>query len=122
MIRSMKLRAQTLIPDISGNIERYGIGAIALIILIKLGWVASVLVPVLFVFSTLIDFSRKWMAVLPGFMGVTTFLFILAVGLFVAYQPSTYVARWRERLKQKIARRHPLLPAILIGPDLQGSD
>ena len=122
MIRSINARAQNLVQNISGNIDRYGIGAIALIILIELGWFASFFVPILFVFSTLIDFSRKWMAVLPGFMGVITFLFILTVGLFVAYQPSIYVAKWRERLKEILARRHPLPPAILIGPDMQGSD
>ena len=122
MIRSTKSRAQNLVQDIFNNIDRYSVGAIALIILIELGWFASVLIPVLFVFSTLIDISREWMAVLPGFMGVITFLIVLTVGVFVAYQPSIYVAKWRERLKEIVARRHPVPPAIFIRSDMQGSD
>jgi hypothetical protein len=62
------------------------------------------------------------MTVLPGFMGVITFLFVLAVGVFIAYQPSVYVARWRDRLKEKVARRHPVLPVIHASADFQGSD
>jgi uncharacterized membrane protein (DUF485 family) len=122
MIGSTKSRAQNLVHNIADKTNRYGIGAIALLGLAELAWFASVLFPVLFVFSTLIDFSRKWMTVLPGFMGVITFLFILAVGVFIAYQPSVYVARWRDRLKEKVARRHPLPPAMHTSADFQGSD
>lgn len=105
MIRTTKTLAKNLVQDISDNIDQYSAGAIALIILIELVWVASVLIPVLFVLSTLIDLSKNWMAILPGFSGMITFLLALTLGVFVAYQPSTYVERWRERLMKKISKK-----------------
>lgn len=105
MIRTTKTRAINLLQDISDTIDRYGIGALARIGLIELVWIASALIPVLFVLATLIDFSKNWMAVIPGFWGLTTFLLVLTVGVFVAYQPSLYVARWRERSIKKSPRR-----------------
>ena len=107
MIRRPITLAQNVLQNISDFIDRYGAGAIALIILIELVWAASVAIPVLFVLSSLIDLSKHWMAILPGFMGLITLLLAMALGVFVAYQPSTYVARWRENVLAKVAPRHP---------------
>jgi hypothetical protein len=130
MIKTTKKFAQKLSYDISYNIDRYGIGAIALIISIELVWAASVLVPVLYLISMLISSMNSWLAILPGFWGGVTFLLFLFVAGFVACLPSTYVARLREHLTGKIAARYPApsvveaitAPAISLKPDLQGSD
>jgi hypothetical protein len=103
MFRGIKSLAQNLVQDVSDNIDRRGIGAIALIVSIEIGWGASILLPILFVLYTLIDLSKNWMAILPGFWGIATFLLALALGVVVAYQPSIYVARWRGRLIEKFA-------------------
>ncbi|MBT5110493.1 MAG: hypothetical protein HOM25_17580 [Rhodospirillaceae bacterium] len=130
MIKTTKTFAQNLSANISNNIERYGFGAIALIILIELVWAASVLVPVLYLIATLIGSLKSWLAILPGFWGGVTFLLFLMVAAFVAGLPSTYVARLREHLTGKIAKRYPAPSAVEImaptafslKPDLQGSD
>jgi hypothetical protein len=132
MFKSIGTLTQNVINDISVAIERYSPAVIALIALIELVWIASVLVPVLYVLSTFIDFLKIWMTILPGFWGMTTFFLILMVGGFVAYLPSTYVARWREHMIEKIARRHPspvdaeqFTPVPAAFPtraDMQGSD
>ena len=84
MIKTTKTFAQNLSANISNNIERYGFGAIALIILIELVWAASVLVPVLYLIATLIGSLKSWLAILPGFWGGVTFLLFLMVAAFVA--------------------------------------
>lgn len=130
MIKTTKTFAQNLNANISNNIHRYGIGAIALIILIELVWAASVLVPVLYLLSTLLGSLKSWLAILPGFLGGVTFFLFLMVAAFVACLPSTYVARLREHLTGKIAKRYPApstveimaSPALSLKPDLQGSD
>ncbi len=135
MIKSTRKFTQNLGCDISSNIDRYGVGAIALIVLIESVWVASVLVPVLFLLYTLIGSLSSWLAILPGFLGgLTFFLFLLVVG-FVACLPSTYVARLREHLTGKIAKRYPALdalenmvppamvpPTLSLKADMQGAD
>jgi hypothetical protein len=108
MFKNTKIIALNAINYIFLAYKNYSLTAIALMTLIELVWVASVLVPVLFVLSTFIDFLKVWLAILPGFWGMTTFLLILTVGGFVAYLPSTYVARLREHLIGKITRKNPL--------------
>ena len=117
MFKNTKILALNEINYIFISFKRYSFTAIALMTLIELVWVASVLVPVLFVLSTFIDFLKIWLTVLPGFWGMTTFLLILTVGGFVAYLPSTYVARLREHLIKKIPHKNPLpLPVEHIIP------
>jgi hypothetical protein len=122
MFKNTKIIVLNAINYIFFAYTNYSPTAIALMTLIELVWVASVLVPVLFVLSTFNDFLKVWLAILPGFWGMATFLLILTVGGFVAYLPSTYVARLREHLIEKIARKNPLtipvkrnipLPAVL---------
>ena len=108
MFKNTKMLALNAINYTFLAFERYSLTAIVLITLIELVWAASVLVPVLFVLSTFIDFLKIWLTILPGFWGMTTFLLILMVGGFVAYLPSTYVARLREHLIEKIAPKNPL--------------
>ena len=117
MFKNTKILALNEINYIFISFKRYSLTAIALMTLIELVWVASVLVPVLFVLSTFIEFLKVWLAILPGFWGMTTFLLILTVGGFVAYLPSTYVARLREHLIEKISQKNPLpLPVEHIIP------
>lgn len=132
MFRNTITLTQNVISNISLAFERYSLTAIALITLIELVWVASVLAPVLYVLSTFIDFLKIWMTILPGFWGMTTFFLILMVGGFVAYLPSTYVARWREHMIEIISRRYaapvvveqiiPVPAAFPTRLDMQGSD
>ena len=117
MFKNTKILVLNEINYIFISFKRYSLTAIALMTLIELVWVASVLVPVLFVLSTFIEFLKVWLAILPGFWGMTTFLLILTVGGFVAYLPSTYVARLREHLIEKIPHKNPLpLPVEHIIP------
>jgi hypothetical protein len=117
MFKNTKILVLNEINYIFISFKRYSLTAIALMTLIELVWVASVLVPVLFVLSTFIDFLKIWLTILPGFWGMTTFFLILAVGGFVAYLPSTYVARLREHLIEKISQKNPLpLPVEHIIP------
>ena len=117
MFKNTKILVLNEINYIFISFKRYSLTAIALMTLIELVWVASVLVPVLFVLSTFINFLKVWLAILPGFWGMTTFLLILTVGGFVAYLPSTYVARLREHLIEKISQKNPLpLPVEHIIP------
>ena len=117
MFKNTKIIALNAINYIFLAYKNYSLTAIALMTLIELVWVASVLVPVLFVLSTFIDFLKIWLTILPGFWGMTTFFLILAVGGFVAYLPSTYVARLREHLIEKISQKNPLpLPVEHIIP------
>jgi hypothetical protein len=117
MFKNTKILVLNEINYIFISFKRYSLTAIALMTLIELVWVASVLVPVLFVLSTFIDFLKIWLTILPGFWGMITFFLILAVGGFVAYLPSTYVARLREHLIEKISQKNPLpLPVEHIIP------
>ena len=105
MTEIAKIITRNLAQDFSGNFVRYGAGAIPLILLIEFLWIASILVPVLFVLATLIDSMKVWMAILPGFWGGATFLLILGVSAFAASLPSNYVAKWREGMMAKIVLR-----------------
>ena len=102
----IKLR-QTFFHNILESVGRYGLGVAALIILIETIWASSVLLPVLFVIGILFEFTNAWLAILPGILGAVTFLIILTIGGFAAALPSTYVARWRECMIDKIKALYP---------------
>ncbi|MBL4720570.1 MAG: hypothetical protein JKY20_05515 [Alphaproteobacteria bacterium] len=107
MTELTKTITRNLFQEFSNNIDRYGVGVIALILMIELLWAASILAPVLFVLATFMGFMKNWMAILPGFWGGATFLLILGVCGFAASLPSNYVARWRENMMGKISARYP---------------
>ena len=88
-------------------IERYGINGAALIVSVELIWAASVLFPVLIVIGALFEFTNARLSVLPGFIGAFTFLILLTIGGSAAALPSTYVAKWRARMLDRMERRFP---------------
>jgi hypothetical protein len=55
----------------------------------------------------LFEFTNAWLAILPGILGAVTFLVILTIGGFAAALPSTYVARWREYMIDRISQLYP---------------
>jgi len=111
MTEITKTITRNMMHDLSGSFVRYGVGGVSLILLIEVLWIASILVPVLFVLASLIDFMKNWMAILPGFWGGATFLLILGVSAFAASLPSNYVAKWREGMMEKIVSRASSAPS-----------
>ncbi len=102
-----KFKPSKFFSRLSKHIQRYGLSGSTLLVSIEVVWLASIIVPVLFVVGALFNYTNAWLSILPGLLGALTFMIILVIGGLAATLPSSYVARLREKFIARIEQNYP---------------